>query len=495
MGGVLKAMDRLQFNLIDEDTVALLRSSKTTILAVLSPVLDAFYAHLGGIPETRRFFADGAAMSRAKGLQLDHWAVILDGRFDAEYDTSVMRIGEMHHRLGLEPRWYIGGYSFLISQAVAAIGAEGARGALPDRRKRRRATELQSALIRVAMLDMELALDVYLRAGRRDRRAMLDRVALSFENSVGAVVSVISASMTELHATAQGMTAFAEETARRSAAVVAAADRASADVEATVTAGIKLSASVQDIGSQVKHSTDVAACAAQNAGQARAKVTTLSEAAGRISGIVGMISEIAGKTHLLALNATIEAVHAGAAGQGFAVVAEEVKQLAGRTGKATSEIRSQIEAVQLDTRETLADIERIAGTIAVLNTATGAISATVRNQEDAARAITGTIDHVSKGTLEVSDGISLVAGAVLESKTTAGRLFSAADGLRQQLETLQAEMRTFLDEVHLDKGDEREGAGPKLKPALEGHGTPTRLSHPPRVAPVEARARGREARA
>lgn len=79
---------------------------------------------------------------------------------------------------------------------------------------------------------------------------------------------------------------------------------------------------------------------------ATARVLAMQQDAQRINDVLGVIGEIAGQTNLLALNAAIEAARAGEQGRGFAVVADEVRALAGRTQQSTSEINEMLAKLQ-----------------------------------------------------------------------------------------------------------------------------------------------------
>ncbi|WP_282340840.1 methyl-accepting chemotaxis protein [Pseudomonas sp. PS02288] len=91
---------------------------------------------------------------------------------------------------------------------------------------------------------------------------------------------------------------------------------------------------------------------------ATAKVQAMQDDAQRINTVLGVIGEIAGQTNLLALNAAIEAARAGEQGRGFAVVADEVRALAGRTQQSTSEINDMLTRLQQGVSSAVSAMEK-----------------------------------------------------------------------------------------------------------------------------------------
>src|SRR5205823_3332002 len=99
-----------------------------------------------------------------------------------------------------------------------------------------------------------------------------------------------------------------------------------------------------------------------------------------IGNVVKVITSIAEQTNLLALNATIEAARAGEAGRGFAIVANEVKELAKETARATEDISHKIETIQSDSRNAVSAITHISSTVQRIHDISSSIASAIEEQ-------------------------------------------------------------------------------------------------------------------
>tara|TARA_R110002110_G_scaffold392064_1_gene605488 strand:- start:5549 stop:7324 length:1776 start_codon:yes stop_codon:yes gene_type:complete len=279
------------------------------------------------------------------------------------------------------------------------------------------------------------------------RAEQITQLSLDFDAKVSDILEVFNQSARNMQRSAEEMSGTAKQTSEQTAAVEAASQAATGNVQTVAAAAEELSASISEIARQVDESSKITSDAVSETERTNVEVQGLAAAAEKIGEVVGLINDIASQTNLLALNATIEAARAGEAGKGFAVVATEVKSLADQTARATEEIGAQISAIQTATSGAVAAIGGISTTMDQVSGIASSISAAVTEQGASTDEIAQSVQHAATGTQEVSSHIASVSDAAAKTGETAGEVLNSARQLSEQGQVLRSAVDDFLEKV------------------------------------------------
>ena len=426
-----------------------LRDIKPIIMSALPGALDTFYGQVAQRPETRAFFSGSSHMGSAKRRQIDHWETISSGVLDDRYVAAVTTVGEVHAKIGLEPRWYIGGYALVLETLVEKIlAARWPKGGFGSKNagSKQSAAEL-SALIKATLLDMDFGISVYLEALETARQEA-DAQRRAAEEEQNKVVAALAASLkrladgdltthidsqftgsheqirTDFNAAVESLRATIGSISEATGALRSGSDEIStasndlshrteqqaASLEETAAALDQVTAAVKRSAEGARQASSAASSAKEDASQsgevvrgAVAAMGEIEQSSGQITQIIGVIDEIAFQTNLLALNAGVEAARAGDAGKGFAVVAQEVRALAQRSADAAKEIK------------------------ALISNSTAQVARGVKLVGDTGEALTGIVAKVT----EIDGLISEIAQSANEQSTSLNEVNSAVNQMDQ----------------------------------------------------------------
>lgn len=438
--------ERLAFINVTSETRKSLTELKPVFQKELKPILNSFYEHLGTFPGIARFFPSPQVKSHAADRQFQHWMTILDGKFDNTYYQSAYAVGTTHARIGLEPRWYIAGYNFIIARALPKIAAHVARSAGKGAKALEKTELLQSAFLSAALLDIDIAISVYLEGKQaQDGKKMMLALAEQLEQNVGTVISSLASASTELEQTSRSMSDIANRTSQQTLMVSSAMEEASTNVASVAMSADEMGHAIAGISRQVQNASSIASKAVTTAEATNVAMDSLAGSADKIGAVVSMISDIAAQTNLLALNATIESARAGEAGRGFAVVASEVKSLATQTARATEDISRQIQDMQEQARSSVSAIEAIRKTILDMNEITNSINVAIEQQSLSTREIASNTREAAEGTREATSHITSVQQNATDTGAAAAQVVAASSELGEQAEKLREEMQRFLE--------------------------------------------------
>ncbi|MFT4074037.1 MAG: globin-coupled sensor protein [Asticcacaulis sp.] len=429
---------RLDFARITIEDINLLRQIWPRIEPALPRILKAFYAHVRREPHLVAMI--GSQDDRLQGAQSRHWKMLFTSGFDRAYFENALRIGHTHHRIGLEPKWYIAAYQFVLDELTAALTEA-------YRFKPKALTRALIAVNKAVFLDLDVAISTYQAASEGailDRARKTEEAIDQFRGEFEIIIGHVTDRSTALQSTSHDLGQVADSAQSTSETVASVASQASMDSQSVAAAAEQLTKSIQEISSQISGASSGIRSVVQMAETSSTEVSQLSGAVDKIGDILGMIQGIAAQTNLLALNATIEAARAGDAGKGFAVVATEVKALADQTARATTEISQHIKDIRGSTDRAVASIGDIVNAISDVEASNTSIAAAVEEQSTATNEIAASIQHVSDASSSLSQHIVSLNSAVKQTQMATASVDDSAQSLSAQSDELTRHAEQFF---------------------------------------------------
>ena len=267
------------------------------------------------------------------------------------------------------------------------------------------------------------------------------------QGQAAGVIDTLREAALQARGAAETMASTAEETSRQTHEVKAGADMTSTDVASVASAVEELSSSITEVVGGIRQTTDLAGNAALQAEDAARLLAELEQVAGRITGIVTLINDVANRTNLLALNAAVEASHAGAAGRGFAVVASEIRKLAARTTESTEQISGEVKSVLSAVRRNADAIRTISASIAQVNDQARGISASASQQGVVTQEIAERMSKTAGRVSQSNENLSEVQAASENANRAASDVLGGVMSVERAAEAMDAALSRFLVRV------------------------------------------------
>lgn len=481
---------------ITAEDLQLLRQVRPVAEKLVSDVSERFYDQMGRSSDMMAIVDTHSTVERLRVTLEQYFLSIFDGRIDDEYCRSREKIGRIHYEIGVPPEWYVSmipalGDNFveaMLARTLAQVDELVRRNdewrlkRLTERMKPTRLFGRRDANVELSPLDVADLAEVpfqqlYKYFSAFNRVLAFDQYVALSQYMGGASQAMLEVGR-RLADEGRQMVTVTDEASRSVEKisesirhVAAAASEQSETIQLTVESVLEVQKTLQHMATdnesrlRAVQQTDAVVRGMDDVRETVTatgdKVQRLRAYSAQVGDIVQVISDIAEQTNLLALNAAIEAARAGSHGQGFGVVADEVRRLAVRSSASAGEIARLVEEMQASISETVTAMEHGVKLVESGSDAAREAGGTI---QETLSSLQAAVEQMNSHSMEVTRAIENIADMSEKTAVAAEEVSEATEAMStsvQEMARSNQQLAAIAEQFHeaVEKQRGASGAG------------------------------------
>ncbi|MDR6550893.1 protoglobin domain-containing protein [Paenibacillus qinlingensis] len=197
---ILKQLEMIDLTL---DEVRCIQSVQPLVRLYIEDIVDGFYQTITGVESLQAIITSNSTVERLRQTLKSHLIEMFSGRIDEEYLQKRMRVADVHSRIGLEPKWYMGAFQNLQNTLMLLVNRN-----VEDRDESLR---ISKAITKILNFEQQIVLEAYEKENVRQRELQYEQVKEELKRKVTTVSEEIAAVSEQTNTSVQNLIAAADE--------------------------------------------------------------------------------------------------------------------------------------------------------------------------------------------------------------------------------------------------------------------------------------------